>query len=81
MVRDPSSPFLPVGFLDDDPAKRNLQIHGVRVLGRFDDLATVAARTRRAKVVIAVNGADSALIRKISDAADEAGLGCLVSHR
>ena len=79
MLRSPESPFLPVGFLDDDPAKRNLQIHGVRVLGRFADLATVAARVRgHPKVVVAVNDADSALMREISDAAHEAGLGCLV---
>lgn len=78
MVRDPNSPFLPVGFLDDDPTKRNLQIHGVRICGRFEDLARAAERFEATRVVIAVNRADATLIRKVSDAADEAGLGCMV---
>jgi dTDP-glucose 4,6-dehydratase len=78
MLRDPTSRFLPVAFIDDDPAKRNLQAHGVRVLGRFDDLAEVAATTQATRVVIAVNAADAALIRSISDAADDLGIGAMV---
>ena len=38
MLRDPSSPFLPVGFLDDDPAKSHLQQHGLRVWGTSADV-------------------------------------------
>jgi FlaA1/EpsC-like NDP-sugar epimerase len=78
MVRDPNSAFQPVGFLDDDPAKRNLQVHGVRVCGSFQDLARAADRLDVTRVVVAVNNADAALIRKIADAADEAGIGCMV---
>lgn len=78
MLRDPASPFRPVAYLDDDPAKRNLQIHGVRVRGRFDDLAAVAEGLGATRVVVAVNRADSALLRRISDDADDAGVGCLV---
>ena len=79
MLRTPGSPFLPVALLDDDPAKRNLQIHGVRVRGQFADLARVARDLEASKVVVAVAEADSTLLRRISDAADEAGLGCLVT--
>jgi FlaA1/EpsC-like NDP-sugar epimerase len=78
MVRDPSSPFLPVGFLDDDPAKRNLQIHGIRICGRLDDLARAAEQFDATRVVVAVNSADAALIREVFDAADAAGIGCMV---
>jgi len=78
MLRDPGSPFLPVGFLDDDPEKSNLQIHGVRVRGGLDDLASVAHRYGASRVVVAVNSANAALIRKVADSAEESGIGCMV---
>lgn len=78
MMLDPRSPYLPVGFLDDDLAKRNLQIQGVRVRGRFDDLERVAGELQATRVVIAINNADAALVRRVSDAADEVGLACMV---
>src|SRR5437870_5529661 len=33
MLRDPTSPYLPVALLDDDPANANLRIRGVPVVG------------------------------------------------
>src|SRR5690606_23219998 len=33
MLRDPDSPFLPVALLDDDPAKCNLRLRSVPVVG------------------------------------------------
>lgn len=78
MLRDPTSPFLPVGFLDDDPAKSHLQQYGVRVCGTSADVADAAEHLEATRLVIAVNRADASLIRRVSDAADEAGIGCLV---
>ncbi len=78
MLRDPTSPFLPVGFLDDDPAKSHLQQHGVRVCGTSADLADAAEHFQATRLVIAVNRANASLIRRVSDAADGAGIGCLV---
>lgn len=78
MLRDPHSAFVPVGFLDDDPAKRNLQIHGIHVRGCLQDLASVAKQFGATRVVVAVSSADAPLIREVSDAADQAGLGCMV---
>ena len=33
MLRTPTSPYLPVALLDDNPAKRSLRIMGVPVIG------------------------------------------------
>ena len=33
MQRNPALGYTPIGLLDDDPRKRNLRLHGVRVLG------------------------------------------------
>lgn len=78
MLRDPTSPFLPVGFLDDDPAKSHLQQHGLRVCGTSADISSAAQHFDATRLVIAVNRADASLIRRVSDAADQAGIGCLV---
>lgn len=78
MLHDPTSPFLPVGFLDDDPDKRNLRSSGIRVLGTGDALPVVARDTAASGVVVAIGHADTALIRGIRDVAADAGLRCMV---
>ncbi len=78
MLGDPASPFRPLGYIDDSPSMRRRVIHGLRVLGTSDALTAIAADTEARRIVVAVNKADAALIRRISDLADEAGIGCLV---
>jgi UDP-GlcNAc:undecaprenyl-phosphate GlcNAc-1-phosphate transferase len=46
--------YLPVGFLDPDPATRNRTLHSVRVLGTTDDLATIAGQYDVDLVVVAL---------------------------
>src|SRR6266511_2292008 len=78
MRSDKSSPFLPVALIDDDPAKRRLRIHGVRVRGARTQLAEVAAAVRASTVVVALPGADARLLRDVSGRADRAGVQVLV---
>jgi FlaA1/EpsC-like NDP-sugar epimerase len=73
MVHDPDARWLPVGLLDDDPAKRNLHVHGVPVLGRRDDLAAVLARTGAGAVIFAVANAEADLVRDVRDRTLAAG--------
>lgn len=79
VTTDPSSPIRPVGMLDDDPAKRNLRLRGVSVLGTTRDIIDVARRTGAELAVIAIPGADSALLRALSDRAEAAGLRVAVT--
>ncbi len=72
------SSYLPVAMLDDDPSKRNLRLSGVRVEGRVDDLAAVAARHHADAVLVAVPSADSSFIRRVSDLAGPLKLKLLV---
>ena len=45
MQRNRQLAYTPIGLVDDDPRKKNLRIHGVRVLGTTDELATSCATT------------------------------------
>ncbi|GAT72193.1 epimerase/dehydratase WbiI [Microbacterium sp. HM58-2] len=76
---DPTSPFRPVALLDDDPAKANLQLRGVPVIGRTDDIADAAERTGATMLIVAIGQADSSLLRKLSDLGEKAGLRVAVT--
>ncbi|MEV1143632.1 nucleoside-diphosphate sugar epimerase/dehydratase [Micromonospora sp. NPDC049799] len=73
MLSDPRGRYLPVGVLDDDPAKRDLRIGGVRVLGGRHDVAAAVRRTSAATVIFSVANADAALIRQIREATLQTG--------
>ncbi|CAA9225886.1 MAG: UDP-N-acetylglucosamine 4,6-dehydratase [uncultured Acidimicrobiales bacterium] len=74
MLRDPASPYYPVGLLDDDPSKRFLRIMGVPVVGNRDALARAADRLDAQAILIAIPSADARLISDLSIRAEEAGL-------
>jgi FlaA1/EpsC-like NDP-sugar epimerase len=74
MTTDPRSPLRAVGILDDDPAKRNLRLRGVPVIGRTTEIRDAAAATGATNLVIAIGGAESTLLRRLADDAAEAGL-------
>ena len=66
LMRNPLSPYLPVGFLDDNPDTHRLSISGVPVIGGRDQMAEARARTGASTLLIAIPSADSALISDIS---------------
>ncbi len=67
MLRSPFSPYVPVALLDDDPAKRTLQIMGVPVAGTRHAMADVVRRYRADGVLIAIPSAGAELIRDLTD--------------
>ncbi len=78
MLSDPDSPFMPVGLLDDDPAKRHLRIQGIRVLGNRTALQQAAEESDAEVLIIAIPSARSELFRDVSDSARETGLAVKV---
>ena len=66
MLRNPSSMYLPVGFIDDNPDTHRLSISGVPVLGGRESLAEARTKTGASTLLIAIPSADSELINAIS---------------
>ncbi len=70
MLRSPSSPYVPVALLDDDPAKRALQIMGVPVAGNRHAMAEVVRRFSADAVLIAIPSAGAEVVRTLTELAD-----------
>lgn len=68
------SAMWPVGFLDDDPWKRQRKHFGVPVVGTLDDIAAVAQGTGARTLVIAIPNATAELVKRVSDTARPLGL-------
>lgn len=67
LQKNPDLNMIPVGFLDDNPAKMGQQIHGIQVLGNVNDISKVVESKRVDEVVIAIPSAAGKVIRTIAD--------------
>ena len=54
MLQHARGEYLPVGMIDDNPDKLGREIHGIQVLGRFDDIPEVARHHSIDLIVIAI---------------------------
>jgi FlaA1/EpsC-like NDP-sugar epimerase len=69
MLRTPALGYTPIGLVDDDPRKRNMRLHGIRVLGTTDELAHVLRDRRPDEVLIAIPSASGGQRARIVDIA------------
>ena len=74
MQRNRLLAFTPIGFVDDDPRKRDSRILGVRVLGTTDELGHLIRDHRPDEVLIAMPSAPGELRRKIVETARREGI-------
>lgn len=78
MLTDRSSGYFPVALLDDNPAKSNRDIQGVRVEGGRGDVAQVAKRYRADALLIAVVDIETAVVQELCRSAASVGVEVLV---
>jgi FlaA1/EpsC-like NDP-sugar epimerase len=74
LLVSPKAGYVPVGFVDDDPAKHGTAVHGVPVLGPRSQLPGLVQQYRASRVIIAMPSAPSQAIREAVALARSAGI-------
>jgi len=73
MLQHARGEYLPVGMIDDNPEKINREIHGVQVLGRFDDIPEVVRRDSIDLIVIAIPSLSSTRMQRLVSICEDTG--------
>src|SRR6266511_570546 len=71
MQRSPELGQTPIGFIDDDPRKRGMRIHGLKVLGTTGKIERLLDDVEPDEVIIAIPSAPGVLREKVVHACRE----------
>lgn len=71
--QNPALGYRPVGFVDDDPAKRGAVVQGLRVLGSRQDLGELVRRYGVEEVLVAAPSAPPEVVDEVARACRAAG--------
>jgi FlaA1/EpsC-like NDP-sugar epimerase len=74
LLRSPSLGYTPIGLIDDDPRKKNMRLHNVRVLGTTEELPRILGENRPDEVLIAIPSASGEVRRRVVEITREAGV-------
>jgi FlaA1/EpsC-like NDP-sugar epimerase len=74
LLRSPSLGYTPIGLVDDDPRKKNMRLHNVRVLGTTEELQRILGENRPDEVLIAIPSASGEVRRRVVEITREAGV-------
>jgi FlaA1/EpsC-like NDP-sugar epimerase len=68
------SNYYPIGFVDDNPIKKGVVIHGIKVLGKISDILHIAKKYQIKQLIIALPTAGSKKIREAVELGKKAGI-------
>jgi len=74
MLRTPALGYTPIGLVDDDDRKRNIRLHGIRVLGVTRELPHLLADNKPDEVIIAIPSAAGETRQLIVNVCRDAGV-------
>ena len=72
--RQPHAAYSVIGFVDDDPEKKGMKLHGVPVLGGAKQLKSLIIANEIEDVIIAMPSADGKTLRGIMDSCKNANV-------
>ncbi len=74
MQRSRQLGYTPIGIVDDDPRKKNLRVHGVRVLGTIKELQHILRDNKPDELLIAIPSASGEDRQKVVEIARREGV-------
>ena len=66
--------YNPIGFVDDDPTKRDILIHGLKVFGRIEDMPKIVEKEKVEGLIIALPSAGAEIIKSAVEFGRKSGL-------
>jgi FlaA1/EpsC-like NDP-sugar epimerase len=70
LLANPAYNYRPVAFVDDDPVKQNVKIHGIPVLGTIADIRRVVQSADAREIIVAIPSATPKLMQRILAASE-----------
>jgi FlaA1/EpsC-like NDP-sugar epimerase/lipopolysaccharide/colanic/teichoic acid biosynthesis glycosyltransferase len=77
-IKKPSLGYRPIGFIDDNPDKVGMRIHGVKVIGKVSQLSQVVKLKKADEVIIALQHASAEEVRNIIQICRQLRLACRI---
>ena len=74
ILTSPKTPYLPVGFIDDNPSKKGIFIHGQKILGSISEIPKVVKEKKVEGLIVALPSVGSSIIRDAVEQGRKAGL-------
>jgi FlaA1/EpsC-like NDP-sugar epimerase len=74
MLKSPALGYTPIGLIDDDPRKKNLRLHGIRVLGTAAELPHILRDNPPDEVLIAIPSASGVTRQRVVEIAQKANV-------
>jgi len=74
MIKDGKSQYNPVCLIDDDPAKKGLKLHGIKVLGNREDIPTIVKNYNIEEIIISIPSANNTQIKEVIDLCIKSGV-------
>lgn len=65
MIKNGKLDYNPIGLIDDDPLKKGLKLHGIKVLGTREDIPEVAKNYGIEEIIISIPSATNTQIKDI----------------
>ena len=74
IISSSDTPYSLIGFIDDNPTKQGVLIHGIKVLGKIKDIPEIVKKHEIKEIIIAMPSASRKIIKKTVDLSRKAGV-------